>query len=212
MPSSSAESPQRFSSPPPPPLAAVISVQLHHAGDVALQLYLADVLVLTAPVGSSADVFNQPRRPPLQLRPAVDACLPVLAFGSTSLSVSRHRAVSAIPSSSSFVPCVAASSSSAQALASSPSLYGFGVVVFHLAVTTSWSFGASTNHCLAALPCGAPYFLSSGELSSILIFVLLFSISLARCMLYNTLFANNISINIHDHIISCRAPKIKSED
>jgi hypothetical protein len=51
---------------------------------------------------------------------------------------------------------------------------------FHLAVTTSWSFGTSTNRCPAALLCGAPYFLPSGELSSILIFILLFQINLAR--------------------------------
>jgi hypothetical protein len=63
---------------------------------------------------------------------------------------------------------------------SSPSLYGFDVVEFHIAVTTSWSFGASANCCPAALPCGAPYSLPCGELSSILIFILLFQINLAR--------------------------------
>lgn len=62
----------------------------------------------------------------------------------------------------------------------SPSLYGFDVVEFHIAVTTSWSFGASANCCHAALPCGAPYSLPCGELSSILIFILLFQINLAR--------------------------------
>jgi hypothetical protein len=92
--------------------------------------HLAGVLTLAALVESFADVFNQPRRPPLQLRPVADAYFPVLVFESTSLSVPCRRAISVVPSSSSPVPCVATSSSSIQVLASSPSLYGFGVVSF----------------------------------------------------------------------------------
>lgn len=115
-----------------------------HAGAAALQLYLTGFRVLRP---SRADLHSSLDRRRMH----------AFLSSRSDLSVPRCRVVSVIPSSSSSVPCVTANSSSVLALVSSPSFYGFGVVEFHLAVTTSWSFGASANCCPTALSCGAPY-------------------------------------------------------